>query len=284
MYALHRWSWIRTNSNDVAGHANDAKVPRCALEVLAACEEVDSNGHDIRDRQEDDTRAAECVERGCRTKVDQAEQNFDSCAQQHGVQGHVQLPVDLLPQPRARDGTITGESPDAARGCCRASDTAEDGEDQDRHAEREGTTLVADGRSQDEWQWLSVRIRNDIGDGGHDEHERDQEDETASPVHEESSAHGAGDLNGGVARLLAHAENHARRGGSVCGVQETDAERPAVDPSSGGGEVAEREACGVASVPCDGEGADEDGQDTREGEWNSQGLVKSVRLLNCTCL
>ena len=240
--------------------------------MLAASEEVDGDGNDVGDGEEDDAGAAESVESSGGSEVDQAEENLDASAEQHGVERHIKLSVDLAPPAGAWDGTITREGPDTARGSGGASNTTQDGENHDGHTESECTAFISDGRAKDERQWLEVWVGDDIGDGWHDEHKRHQEEDATDPVHEQSSAHGAWHLDSRIASLLAHAQDHTSGRGCIGRMEQTDAEGPAIDPASGGSEVAQSETSIITSVLCNSKNTDEDSEDASEGEWNGQGL------------
>lgn len=195
-----------TYCDDIAECTQLPKVPRAFSEVSAAAEEGNDDGHDVRNGQKDDSRAAEGIEGRSRPKVDETQQDLYGHAEHHGVERHVEFGVDSFPESRPRHGSVAGEGPDATRRGGGAGGAAEDGEDDDWNRERKGAALIADGRAKNERQRLGVGVVDDIEKVRQHEHQRQEKDDAAKPVQSQCPTHGFGNLPARVADLLGHAK------------------------------------------------------------------------------
>jgi hypothetical protein len=251
------------DSNDVADNTNGAEVKLALADLLPAREEADGDGNGVGGGQADDTNTGKGVEGSSGTKVDEAEEDLDHHAEHHGVDGHIELVVDLDPEARAGDGAVAGKGPGGARGGGGASDAADDGEDDERHEQAKGTAGGANGGLDDDGDGLGGR--QELGDFGEDEDEGDEEEEAGKGVDEDGHDHGLGDLGGGLADLFAHGDDHASGRGGVAGMQQTDHKGPAIGPARRSLKVG-KDVFGIASaVLGNGEDADHDGNDTSKG-------------------
>lgn len=268
----NRFECVLTERDDVGGDTELAEVEGAADKVGAAVEETDTNGNGVRGSQANDTNTGEGVEGSAGAEVDDTENDLDNHAEHHGVQGNVQLGVDLLPPAGTRDGTVTSEGPGATRGGGGAADTAKDGQDDERKEESKGTARCSHGVLDDGGDGLTGSQVDQVGDVGEHENERDEEQETGQGVEADGENECLGDLSSGLLDLLAHGDNHASGRSGVSGVKETDAERPSIGPSGVGLEVGEDVFGIVTAVLGNDEDGDDDGEDTSECPEDSGGL------------
>lgn len=238
----------------------------------AAVEETDANGNSVRGSQANDTNTGEGVEGSAGAEVDDTENDLDNHAEHHGVQGNVQLGVDLLPPAGTRDGTVTSESPGATRGGGCATNAAKDGQNNKGEEKSKGTARGSHGILDDGGDGLTGSQVDQVGDVGEYENEGDEEQETGQGVEADGKDESLGDLSSGLLDLLAHGDNHASGRSGVSGVKETDAERPSIGPSGVGLEVGEDVFGIVTAVLGNNENGDDEGEDTSKCPENSGGL------------
>lgn len=288
-----------TEGDVVADMAQGTKVEARTLDGLPPVEEADGDGHGVTRREADDADAGEGVEGGSRAEVDEAEDDLDDHGQHHGVEGHAQLAVHRLPQLGPGDGAVPGERPDAAgRGGC-AADAAVESEHDQGDEQAKGAARGADGGLDDGRDGLARGEGDEVVDVGDDKHQGDEGQQAGKGVEHDSRDHGLGDLGGGRSHLLAHAvsgglsvsdefssslpgallkkdsnvrDDHARRRGGIRGLQEADTEGPAGDPSGARLEGGEDVLGRVAAVLCDGEDADDDGDEAGKGPEDGGGV------------
>lgn len=259
-----------TDSDNVEEPTELAEVELASLDTLAALHHRDEDGHGVRRGEADDTNAREGVKGRSRAKVDDTEDDLDSHREHHGVEGNIQLGVDLAPPLGAGDGTVTREGPGAARGGGGAGGTAENAEDNDDHEKTESAAGRTNSRLDDRRRRLAGGEGDELGKVGEDEHEGHEEEEATNRVHDNGENHSAGHLGGRALDFLAHGDDHASRRSGVSGVKETDTERPASGPAGRGLKVAERVGTAAATVLGDSKDGDQDGDQTRHGPVNGK--------------
>lgn len=198
---------LHTNSDDVADSTKMAKIELALADLLPSAEQADGDGGSIGSRQANDTNTREGVESGSGTKVDDSEDDLHNHAEHHGVEGHVELLVDLDPPLGARDGTVTSKGPGAARRGSGAANAAHDGEDHDGEEKTNGTARRSNGGLDDGGHGLSGDKFGELLQIGNDKDERDEEEEASNGVDEDGGYHGLGDLGGRILDFLTHA-NH----------------------------------------------------------------------------
>jgi len=121
-----------TESNDVAESTKGSEMELAFLDLLAAGDERDKDGSRVTQRQANDTDTGEGVESSSGTKVDETKDELDCHAEHHGVEWHVELRVDRLPQLVTGNGAVTGKGPGSAGCGCRAANTAKQTKDEQR--------------------------------------------------------------------------------------------------------------------------------------------------------
>lgn len=261
-----------TNSNPIAEPPQLAQRELGPNDMLPPLNHRHGNWHRVRDGQTDNADARERVKRSRRTKVNNAQQDLDDHGQHHGVKRQVQTGMHLLPPLGSRDRTVTSKRPRAARGGRGAGGAAEDAEDHEGDEQADGANGRADGALQDGGDGLTRGQGDEHGDVGKHKHERDHEHQAADGVDDDGDDHGLGHLGRGPLDFLAHGDDHARGRGGVAGVQEADAEGPALGPARGRLEVAEGVGAGAAAFLGDDEDGDEDADEADEGPDDREGL------------
>lgn len=182
-----------------------AKVELALADLLPSAEQADGDGSGICSCQANNTDAGEGVEGGRGTEVDDSEDDLHNHTQHHGIQGHVELLVDLDPPLGAGDGAITSKGPGAARRSSGAANSAHDGEDHDGNEKTHGASRRSDGGLDDGRNRLSRDEFGELLQIGNDEDEGDEEKEAGNGVDEDGGNHGLGDLRGRVSDFLTHA-------------------------------------------------------------------------------
>ncbi|RMZ70839.1 hypothetical protein GMOD_00008484 [Pyrenophora seminiperda CCB06] len=191
-------------SNDVAESTERSEVELAVLDLLAAGDERDEDGGSITQRQANDTNAGEGVESSGGAKVDDTEDDLDNHAKHHGIEWHVELRVDSLPQLITGNSTVTGKGPGSA-GCGRsASNTTEQTQNEEGHEQANGTTGGPYGVSENDGHWLAGGKGCKHGLVGQDEDQGNQEKQATNSVQGNGSYHGLGYLSGGLSYFFAH--------------------------------------------------------------------------------
>lgn len=232
----------------------------------------DGDGSGIRHGQRYDTNAREGVEGGGGTEVNDAQQDLDDGDEDHGVEGQVQVGVDLLPPFGARNGAVTGKGPSATGGGGRASNTTEDGQHHEGKEQGDGTARGPDGGLDDGGNRLARGESHEHGEIGEHKHQGHQEQQAANGVDDNGDDHGLGNLSGRVLDLLTHADDHARRRSGVRGMEETDAKRPSRRPARRGLEATEGKIGAAPALLGNGEDGDKDSEDSDKGPENGERL------------
>lgn len=264
--------------DNVAKDTKLAEVKGSLLDLLAAGKETNGDGGGVGSSQANDTDTGEGVEGGGRAKVEDTEDNLDNHAEHHGVEGNVELVVDLGPPSGTRDGTVTSKGPGASGGGGGATNTAHDGQNDKGEAQAKGTTGGANGTLDDDGCGLGVH--NESWDVvGENEDDGDKEEEASKGVDDDGGDHGLGDLDGRLLDFLTHGNDHASGRGSVTGVEETDTERPAIRPAGGGLEVSKDIFGIVTAVLGNGKDGDGDGNDTSKGPEDGSGVEPGEPLV-----
>lgn len=192
----------RTESDHVGDGTDDSKVEVAFFDILPATEDQrDGDRAGVAHGQEDDTHTGEGVEGSTGSKVDGSQANLDHHTQCHGIQWDVEALVDGAPPARSGYTSIAGEGPGASRGRCHATYTADHTENQQGDGQAESTGVVANGGFKDNRRWL-VRV-DQHGQLGHDEADRNEEEETGNGVDDNGAHHGLRDHDSWFAHFFA---------------------------------------------------------------------------------
>lgn len=189
------------------------------------------------------------------------------------TEGNAQLSINLLPQVATRDSAVPSKGPNTSRRGSRAADSADNGQYQQRDQQTESTSRRSDSVLDNRRNRLTGSQGEKAVDIRQDEQQRDHEQQPGEGVQDDGVDHGLGDLRGRGAHLLAHADDHARRGRGVGGLEETHAKGPTGWPSGTRLEGGEDVVGTVVAVFGDNENADDDGENTGEGPENGCGLL-----------
>lgn len=287
-----------TQSNHIADTADDPQVESGVGDLRATTEEErDRDGARVAEGQENHTDTGEGVERGRGAKVDGTEGNLHRHAQHHGVEGNVQRRVDGLPPLGAGDTAVARKRPGAAGGGRHTSHAADDAENEQREKQQEGSGRAAQRIFQDHGGGLPRGQVHQHRDIGQDKGQRQQEAQAGHEVEHDGAHHGFGHLNGRLPDFLAHPikilmdrsckrakrdcsrDDHASRRGGVCGLQQTDTERPAGRPARLGLKVGEDPLTRVSTMFGDHKDGDDQGNQADEGQEDGRNLYGETKRM-----
>lgn len=130
--------------------------------------------------------------------------DLDGHTEHHTVERYIKGPVDLLPPPRARNGSVACESPNASRSGSRATGATDKAEYNQWNQETKSATRAPDGGFQNSWDRLSGGKGDQLGQIWNHEDKWYQEEKPGNGVDDNSAHHGLWNLSGRLLDLFAH--------------------------------------------------------------------------------